>query len=250
MPRIGTKYLNLGTWADGENPGAGDRYIEDNLLNGNWIKLDEAIGAEHTITGAHKSNAIIKDALHPNCVDGSTLEKDIIQKFIKIKHGGITQQHLAVNSIGYEHFKNSSVTMEKFTADSVDATKISHNNNRTKNLFQFSYMGEICHIQGLSLTTYSGLGYPVPRGGHVTKLSVCDSEGRVFHVSQNYSQSGSGHFNENDRLSIWWQLGDMEYPVKFRPLINGVSTTPLLNAFPRLTETVAIITIEVEFDNV
>ena len=58
MPRVGTPNLNLGTYLDGEYPGAGSQSVDNDGLNGNVIKLDRAVGTEHNADGSHKANVI------------------------------------------------------------------------------------------------------------------------------------------------------------------------------------------------
>lgn len=44
MSRQGTPKFNIGMWDDKENPGAGSKVADNNQLNGNWLKIDAALG--------------------------------------------------------------------------------------------------------------------------------------------------------------------------------------------------------------
>lgn len=124
MARVGTTNLNLGTWTDGENPGAGSQTIDNTGLNGNFIKLDTAIGTGHTTAGAHKEDSIHKAALHSDVVDGSTLEKDAVNEYLKVKALGITAAQIATDAVETAKIKDANVTAAKLATDSVETAKI------------------------------------------------------------------------------------------------------------------------------
>ncbi len=97
MARLGTPNINLGTWVDGENPGAGSQTVDNNGLNGNFLKLDRAIGTGHNADGSHKSGVIAGPNLIQTgagaVVDGSTIE--FSSNAMRVKDAGITGAKLA-----------------------------------------------------------------------------------------------------------------------------------------------------------
>lgn len=120
MAYVVTPRLGLGTWPDGENPGAGSQTVISAGLNGNWLILDEAVGLQHNANGTHKTDiidgpnlkttvadgvmialtgsplklGIINDSLtklklNNDVADGDTLERHATSKFLQIKAGGV-----------------------------------------------------------------------------------------------------------------------------------------------------------------
>jgi len=106
MSRVGTTYLNLGTYEQNEHPGAGSQSVDNDNLNGNWKKIDTAIGAAHNADGSHKAAVIHSDDLNSDVADGSTLEQDSSTKKLKIKADGITGAQIGDDIIGKEHIKS------------------------------------------------------------------------------------------------------------------------------------------------
>ncbi len=98
MARIGTPNLGLGTWLDGENPGAGSQTVDSTGSNGNMIKLDTAVGNEHNADGTHKANKIDKGNLKTTVADGSSIELNATYG-LRVKAAGITAAMMGTNSI-------------------------------------------------------------------------------------------------------------------------------------------------------
>lgn len=97
MARIGTPLLNLGCWLDGENPGAGSQTVDNTGLNGNWIKLDTAVGMEHNPDGTHKPDKIDGPSLKTTVADGSSLEATGTPRKLQVKALGIQKGHINSN---------------------------------------------------------------------------------------------------------------------------------------------------------
>ena len=96
MARIGTPNLNLGTWLDNENPGAGAQNADSNGLNGNWIKLDNAF-ANINPDGSLKASVVDGVNLKSTCVDGSTIVQNGGTKKLEVPAGGIQLANLNAN---------------------------------------------------------------------------------------------------------------------------------------------------------
>jgi|GEM_PF-4608604 len=99
MARVGTAYLNLGKWLDGDNPGAGPTMGDSLGLNGNFDKIDNAIGPGHNADGTHKNDVIDGNSLKASAADGSTLEfsNSSGSKVLRVKNAGITLAKLNSN---------------------------------------------------------------------------------------------------------------------------------------------------------
>lgn len=116
MARIGTPNLNLGTWTDGEDPGAGSQTVDSDGVNGDRLKLDTSVGAGHTKAGAHKDDIIDGRNIKSSAVDGATLDVSASSgvKVLKVKDTGIDTAQL----------KDSAVTTVKIANNAVDSTKL------------------------------------------------------------------------------------------------------------------------------
>jgi hypothetical protein len=125
MPRIGTPNLNLGTWLDNENPGAGSQTVDNTGLNGNWLKIDRAVGQEHNADGTHKMNIIGKSQLKTDVCDGVTIEKDTTQG-LRLKDGGVTETKIANGAVTETKIGTGAVTNAKVANDAIDSTKIAN----------------------------------------------------------------------------------------------------------------------------
>lgn len=97
MARVGTPNWGLGTWLQGENPGAGSQTVDNTGLNGNWIKLDK-IGVEHYPDGTHIEDIIDKDNLKTSVCDGASTEKDATVG-IRVKALGILSSMLGAGAV-------------------------------------------------------------------------------------------------------------------------------------------------------
>ena len=98
--------------------------VTDNTgLNGNFIKLDTAIGAEHNSNGSHKDDKIEGRSLKAAIVDGVTLEATAATgaKVFRVKDSGITATKLATDSVETAKIKDANVTAVKLAADVIAA---------------------------------------------------------------------------------------------------------------------------------
>jgi len=118
MARVATSNIALGTWLDGENPGAGSQSVDSTGLNGNAIKIDTAIGAEHNADGTHKAAKIDKGNLKTTVADGSTLELHATNG-LQAKDAGITAAKLASNAVETAKIKDANVTAAKLAASAI-----------------------------------------------------------------------------------------------------------------------------------
>jgi hypothetical protein len=99
MSRVGTAFLNLGKWLDGENPGSGPQDgTPSDGLNGDKDKIDLAIGTGHNVDGTHKAAVIDGTNIKPTAVDGSTLEQDTTKK-LRVKDLGISTAKLSDDAV-------------------------------------------------------------------------------------------------------------------------------------------------------
>lgn len=116
MARVGTTNLNLGTWTDGENPGAGSQSVDSTGLNGNQIKLDNALGTQHNVDGTHKSDVIDGINIKASAVDGATLETTAATgtKTIRVKDGGIGTAKIADAAITAVKLANNVIAAKRW----------------------------------------------------------------------------------------------------------------------------------------
>ena len=166
MPRVGTSNLNLGTFLDGEYPGAGSQSVDNDGLNGNMIKIDRAIGTEHNADGSHKANVIkgsnLVQAGGDAVVDGVTIEfnankvrvKDAGITYAKIQNISATNKLLGRKTVGAGvteeigidgstieihatnglQVKDAGIPAAKLAADAVETAKIKNSNVTTEKL--------------------------------------------------------------------------------------------------------------------
>lgn len=113
MARKGTTNLNLGSWTDKENPGAGSQDVDNTALNGNWIKIDSALGPGHNADGSHK-NAVIDGAnLKSTAADGVSIVQDGGTKKLKVNSGGIASSHIADGAVTSNKIGSGAITSDK-----------------------------------------------------------------------------------------------------------------------------------------
>ena len=133
MARIGTPNLGLGTWLDGENPGAGSQTVNNTGLNGNWIKLDIVIGVGHNADGSHKAGIIntiqIVDAAitTPKIADANVTTPKIADGAIitvKIADQAVTTAKIADGAVGTTELLDAAVTTPKIVDQGVTTPKI------------------------------------------------------------------------------------------------------------------------------
>lgn len=115
MALVLTTNLSLGTWTDGENPGAGSQTVDNTGLNGNWLKLDAAVGTEHNANGTHKDDKIAGASIKAAFADGSTLEMSAATstKTIRVKDDGVTGAKLNANVVDDSTLEVSAATGTK-----------------------------------------------------------------------------------------------------------------------------------------
>jgi hypothetical protein len=128
MARATTPRLNLGMWDDGDNPGAGSKteIVGNTGLNGNWLRIDLAIGTEHNADGTHKTGVIRAENLNDDVVDGITIIRDAITK--KLKIGNIPGVHLQDLSVTTNKIVDGAVTRSKIENGAIDGTKLDKEN--------------------------------------------------------------------------------------------------------------------------
>lgn len=230
MARVGTPNLNLGTWLDGENPGAGDQATDNTGLNGNWIKLDLAVGTEHNSNGTHKDDKITGANLKNTIVDGATLEASAASgaKVFRVKDLGVTTDKIndlavttgkiaddavdavklkddatvdANRAVTTNHIRDLAVSTAKIADDAVTAAKIAHDNKRTQIPFVFVFDSAVhdtfAKVDGVATTV--SLGVPMPHAGSVIKVQACASAGVVDTYATTY---GTLAFIAGDRLTF------------------------------------------------
>jgi hypothetical protein len=128
MARGTTPRLNLGVWDDGDNPGAGSKTeITGNTgLNGNWLKIDLAVGTEHNADGTHKVGVIRAENLNDDVVDGVTIVRDAVTK--KLKIGNISTAQIQDFSVTANKIVDGAVTRAKIENGAVDESKLDKEN--------------------------------------------------------------------------------------------------------------------------
>ena len=237
MARVGTPNLNLGTWTDSENPGAGSQTVDSTGLNGDKIKLDTAVGTEHNADGTHKADKIDGPSLKTTVADGSTLQASGTPRKLSVKAEGIQGSHLNANVVDNDSLEVSAATGVKTvriktvkagkilgagTGKAVDgttiglnasnelevkdagltATKLSHDNNARKIYLSFAIDDTTHYGVHNGLVTTAAIGVPMQRAGAVTGISVCGSDGNVNSDTVAYSASGANHFAAGAKITI------------------------------------------------
>lgn len=150
MARTGTSLLNLGMWNQGDNPGAGSKTVDNDGLNGNWQKIDTAVGTEHNTNGTHIANSIVIGYLNSNTMDGSSLEYNA--GGCRIKASGVQGSMLNSNTADGStlelsgttlRIKDLGVTTAKINASAVTTAKIADDNVTTDKLEYSEYIALI-----------------------------------------------------------------------------------------------------------
>jgi hypothetical protein len=175
--------------------------------------------------------------------DGSTLETSAATgaKTIRIKDAGVTKAKLAADVCDDSTIELDGTNGLQVKDDGIDASKISHDNNRTKACFT-------CNIAAAVGTTYAlcdgaqlsaTIGIPMPRAGSITKISVC-ADGTLATGTAAY---GSKTFTSGQFLTVSWYDGEGLPTVK----VIGTSTT--LQTSADVSSAPMLCVIEVEFDD-
>lgn len=248
---------------DGENPGAGSQVADSNGLNGNMWKLDYLF-EEHNTDGTHKDSKIGKAQLKTDVADGSTIEKHATNG-LQLKDGGITGAKMnqtagqVVDGTGLEfntnaiRLKDGGVLTAKLADDAVTAAKISHDNNRTKNLYSLAFAaktaGTYAKYNG-ELTT-AALGIPMLRAGKVTKIMCTHAGGGVVSISNAYGSGGLGSFDAGDRINAAIDTWTSDDYVTVNNINDATNYTSGFEATVYVTGWTApiFVEIEVEFDD-
>jgi len=266
MSRVATPNLSLGCFDDSDNPGAGSKTVDSTGLNGNWIKLDTAVGAEHNADGTHKAAKIDGANLKSTVADASTIVQDAITKKLGVPTGGITSTQLGASAVIAGKIKGSGTgkavdgTSIQLNAnnelelmdDSVTAAKITHDNNRTKFFFTLTFdsvvNGTYAKKDGVATTAVAGV--VMPRDGIVTAINVCHGGGSIASISNTYALGGLGSFSDGDRIHgiiAPWTGGDHYISIvninTATDFSGGSEAQVLVSTAP------AFVTIEVEFDD-
>ena len=243
MARVGTTNGGLGTWLDGENPGAGDQVSDNNGLNGNWIKLDKLF-IEHATDGTHRDDKINGNSLKSSVADGTTLETSAATgaKTIRVKDGGIsaaklasdavttakvldaniTAAKLASDAVTTAKILDLNVTLAKLAADSVNSSKITHDNTRTKVYLTFGvadYTSAYATVNGFQ--TSASVGLVLNRAGSVTGIVQCENDGNVTTLTFAY---GAKTFAASDKLTFAGSGGDVHLR-KNGSIVTGTTFT-------------------------
>lgn len=272
MARVGTTNLNLGTWLDAENPGAGSQTVDNTGLNGDKIKIDVAVGAEHNANGTHKDDKIDGPSLKTTVADGSSLEATGTPRKLQVKALGIQKGHINSNVADGDSLQKNGTSgaLEIKTIkagkllgsgagkavdgttiglngsnelevkdDGITAGKISHDNTARKHLFTFSIDSGTNYGVCNGIVTTAAIGIPMPRAGAVTGIAVCDSVGNVLTDSAAYTPSGANHFAQGAKIMVYHDAGVIFVKV------NGSSLSdPIAGG-----DNGSIVTVEVEFDD-
>jgi hypothetical protein len=235
MARVGTTLLNLGTWLDGENPGAGSQSVDNTGLNGDKIKLDLAVGTEHNADGTHKADKIDGPSLKTTVADGSSLEATGTPRKLQVKALGIHKGHINTDVADADSLQKNGTSgaleikavkagkiLGTGTGKAVDGTtiglnvsnelevkdlgitgaKISRDNMRTKIFIAFSIDGSTKYGVIGGVVTTAVIGLPMPRAGAVTAISAVTSSGVVVRGVAVYSATAGNHFAIGARLTV------------------------------------------------
>lgn len=218
MARVGTSNLNLGTYTDGEYPGAGSQTIDSDGLNGNMIKMDRAVGTEHNADGSHKSNVIKGSNLIQSgansCVDGATLE--FSSNSIRVKANGLTGSHMnqtagqTVDGTTLEfnanaiRVKDASISAAKLATDAVTDAKILRGNNAIRQVQAFSKASTAAgFLAKEGITMSNGQGMTLPHDFVITGLSFLDAAGVRENIDLGYD-AGTYRIQSTECLSLYW----------------------------------------------
>ena len=230
MARTVTSGDIVAQWDDGDNPGAGTKDLSitggGTGLNANFKEISNVIKQEHNADGTHKTAVIDGTNLKSTVADGSTIQKNGSSK-LEVISGSITATQLKTtggseavttatirdNAVTTAKINDSAVTTAKINAaavtlakmgtNAVDATIITHDNNRTKANFQLvsssESSGAYFTFQGITLS--SSLGVSMTRAGSITSIRRrnASAEGGT-----EYSY-GTKTFAKGDRIALRWQ---------------------------------------------
>lgn len=275
MARLGTPNLNLGTWTDGENPGAGSQSVDNTGLNGDKIKIDTAVGTEHNADGTHKADKIDGPSLKTTVADGSSLEATGTPRKIQVKALGIQKGHINSNVADGDSLQkngtsgaleiktikagkilgtgtgkavdgstiqlNGSNELE-LKDDGVTSAKISHDNTRTKLVLAFSIDPSTKYGVIGNVVTTASVGVPMPRAGCVTAVSATDIAGTTATDTAAYNVSGGNHFAAGAKITVLDDGTGILY-VK----VNGSSLGDPITGTTQALSSLA--TVEIEFDD-
>jgi hypothetical protein len=265
MGRVATPNLSLGAWLDGDTPGAGSQTVDNTGLNGNFIKLDTAVGVGHTTAGAHKNDVIDGPNLKTTSADATTIELSGAPLKLRVKALGIAAAQLAAGAvtagkiasggvsttaeiadgiISTAKLIDAAVTTVKLLDDAVTAAKISHDNKRTKNVIVFSNnSSNQILVNGVVVSGSNGIC--LGRAGALTGFTIVNnSTGAVVSYFENYA-TVLNVFSATDKLRVGWVASN----VYLSPMFGGTEFHAGNWRIAATYGTEYIITLEVEFDD-
>lgn len=283
MSRIATPNIAIGTWEENENPGAGSQTVEtgNTGVNFNFLRLDTAVGTEHTSAGAHKANVIDGPSLKTTVADGASIVLTGTPLKLRVGPLGILTAMLALDSVDATILKDDAsvdanravttnhirdlavtaakiaalaVTTAKIAADAVTAAEISHDNNRTKQILAFAYNepgGAVAYAKLGTIAFTTTRGIPAVNPFCVTGWSNVAPGGTVTRATAVYSLVADRHYAQGDKLQVNFRNLTDATP-NFEIHKNGIAVTTIAAVGPS-TAAVAIgdnfFCIEIEYDD-
>jgi len=229
----------IANWDDGDNPGAGTKDVNITSggvgLNANFNQLKDYIKSAHNNDGSLKQDIVDGENLKTTVADGVTLQKSnnklkIVDNSITatqlktttgseavttatIRDGAVTSEKINDGAVITAKLGNAAITLAKMGADSVDASVITHDNNRTKICFTFtsSSEGSGAFFQHNGLTLNAMLGIPMTRAGSITSIqrrrSTVNGTTTGSSGSTEYLH-GVKTFAKGDFIALRWQTSD------------------------------------------
>lgn len=252
-------YFNV--YDDNDNPGAGSKTLtpaEGNTgLNGNFVQSGKLMSS-HNPDGSHKNDIIHGANMHPDSVDGITLEYNTATgtKYARVKLGSLTLAYLSVSgaadgevpvySGGTLDWGKPVLGAANIEAGAITSEKIAHNNTRTKSYLVFAATisgGGNQYFECNGQVLSAALGVPMLRGGAISGWAITQSDGTVVLNDNSYSPSADNHFNQGDRLALYFR----KIPGDVFAMKNGTPVTNIGSlSMGTFGATVGII--EIEFD--
>lgn len=282
MARVGTgDGWDIGTWEQGENPGAGSQdmtVFTDTGLAGNFKRIWRGIKSLLNPDGTVQDDKIDGRHLKSTTVDNVTLEVSAATgpKTYRVKAGGLGSSHYGAASIptaamqtdsvdgtilkddpttdsnravNTNHIRDAAITGPKIAADAVTVDKEAHDNNSRKMPYTFTInnlntteYGYVGNVQ----TSATVLGIPMPRAGSITRIHAKQKGASAGNATSfSYIPSGTGHFAQGDCLSVYQQVTPVIYA-----LLNGAEVgNRYVSGFASAGDFPVIVTVEVEFDD-
>lgn len=233
MARKGTPLGNLGTYLDGENPGAGSQDVDNDGLNGDKIKLDTGVFTEHNTNGTHRDDKIEGRSIKDAYADGTTLE------------------HSATTGAKTIRVKDLGISTAKLANDAVTAAKISHDNNRTKIVIpaQFAAVVGGTYITVAGILNTATQQIKLERAGCITAITAINSAGGVIRLTDGYDTGADNHFTAAQSITVLIDTAISGAGGQFSAYINGTQCTGLIASAISWTSNPVLVMIEIEFDD-